>query len=247
MMKKFTRRIVGSLPLASALLSSCLLPPDRDSTLLVNGGPVDSAVLDLDTGTRPGAPREPRSDGSQGLPDANGGAPFGGTTGGEPFGGDPFGGYPFGGAQVVAPADPELSANWSAAGLELVLHTSAENGPYKFGLAETGNGENGWYGEDCVPGEKNGLDACHPIPAEGMLMLRDVATIPEVAEGTDSLLGEAEKDGVTFVVIRSTDENQGCWTWGHNPQYYKDALGCNDATLYVAPPPAGGAAAGGGM
>jgi len=172
-----------------------------------------------------------------------GGAPIGGAAGGATGGAT---GGTTGGTVVAPPADPELSATWSAAGLEVTLHTSAENGPYTFGLAETGNGENGWYGEDCVPGVKNGLDACHPIPENGMLMLADVATPAEVAPGMATLLGEGLSSGVTYVVIRATEENQGCWTWGHNPQYYKDALGCNDATPYVAPP-AGGAAAGGGM
>jgi hypothetical protein len=163
-----------------------------------------------------------------------------GGTGGMPVGGAPVGGVepPVGGdAPPQPPADPELSAVWTATNVTVTLHTSAENGPYQLGLAETGNGANGWKGEDCT-----GENACHPIPANGVLTLTDVAMISEVMPGSTTLLAEGMSAGVTYVVIRDTAEDQGCWTWGHNPQYYKDALGCNDAVQYEPPaPPAGGA------
>jgi len=158
-------------------------------------------------------------------------------AGGAPIGGEPAGGEPppvGGDVPPTAPPAPELSAVWTATNVTVTLHTSAENGPYQLGLAETGNGAMGWYGEDCT--EDN---ACHPVPANGVLTLTDVAMIPEVMPGSTTLLAEGMSMGVTYVVIRDTAENQGCWTWGHNPQYYKDALGCNDAVPYEAP--AGGA------
>jgi hypothetical protein len=158
-----------------------------------------------------------------------------GGTGGTPVGGTPVGGTPLGGdLPPPPPADPELSAVWTATNVTVTLHTSAENGPYQLGLTETGNGVNGWQGEDCI-----GESACHPIPANGVLTLTDVAMIPEVMPGSTTLLAEGLSMGVTYVVIRDTAENQGCWTWGHNPQHYRAWLGCNDAVPYEAP--AGGA------
>lgn len=132
------------------------------------------------------------------------------------------------------PADPTVSLAWDGDNIELKVVTSAENGPYLFGLAETGNGDAGWYGEDCIDGISNDTDVCHSVPENGELTLVHVAAPADVVDGK-TLVNAGLADGLTYVLIRDTAEFQGCWTWGHNTSFYKDPpLGCNEITP-VAP------------
>jgi hypothetical protein len=84
----------------------------------------------------------------------------------------------------------------------------------------------------------------------GATTTREMTVVRNRARRRDSWI-EAVRDRGVDAPIHSVPADpkalEGCWTWGHNPQYYKDALGCNDATPYVAPPAGGAAAGGGGM
>ena len=155
------------------------------------------------------------------CPGGTGGAGGTGGVGGSTGGAEP-------------PADPTVSLAWDGDNIVLKVVTSAENGPYLFGLAETGNGDMGWYGEDCIDGVRNDHDICHEVPANGELTLVK-SPIGEIETEGKTLVGAALAPGLTYVLIRDTEDNAGCWTWGHNTTFYKDApMSCNEITP-VAP------------
>lgn len=146
-------------------------------------------------------------------------------TGGAGGGGAGEGGA--GGGEPHAPTDPVVTLSWDAEGAHLRVVDGAENGPYLFGLAETGLGQAGWYGEDCIEGLSGGVDVCHSVPESGMLDLVHVGSVDEVTDG-QTLLSEDSALGLTYVLIRDTEESLGCWTWGHDPAFYADPpLGCS--------------------
>jgi hypothetical protein len=126
---------------------------------------------------------------------------------------------------------PGIEIGWLD-GMTLVVAVGVgrEFGPYRFGLAETGNGDDGWDGEDCIPGDRYGYDLCHHIPAEGTLVLASIhpevgGSLEQLEEDLTTLITPGLGDGVTFVVLREAG-NTPCWTWGHDPQHYMDELGC---------------------
>lgn len=92
---------------------------------------------------------------------------------------------------------------------------------YRFGLSETGSA-NGWYGEDCLPGEVNGKDVCHEVGEEG-IVVQSTSRLAEV-DSTHTLLFKASHDAgdLTYVVIQ-VDTNK-CWTFGNDPSYYVDSV-----------------------
>ena len=65
----------------------------------------------------------------------------------------------------------EVTVDWSSAGIELTIKGTPTR--YDFGMAETGAGSLGWYGETCIPGdEPNGMedygyDLCHYMAGDG--------------------------------------------------------------------------------
>jgi hypothetical protein len=178
---------------------------------------------------------------------ADGGA--GGADGGEPVGGAPVGGAPVGGmAPPTAPPEPKFDFSLEGTTLSLNIFEGADLGQFRFGLAETGS-NNGWYGEDCIDGVKNDLDVCHPVAVNGTLTLTDVVTVPEVIEGSTTLIDASFATKLTYVVVldKGTAE-QRCWTWGQSTSYYTDPpLRCSVKQPMEAPaePPMGGAPAGG--
>ena len=132
---------------------------------------------------------------------------------------------------VPLPEEPIVNFASHRDTLNLRIMRSAENGPYLFGLAETGNGAMGWYGEDCIDGVSNGADVCHSVPEGGELTLTHVDSVSDVGETTT--LAIAAADGLTYVLIRDTAEYFGCWTWGHNTSFYRDPpLSCIEITPY---------------
>lgn len=94
-----------------------------------------------------------------------------------------------------------------------------------FGMAETGAGANGWYGEDCIDGTDTtfDMDVCHSIRSGGLnLGYTTAATLVEDADRT--LFQGQHSDSLTYYV--ATQDREVCWTWGDDPSYYKDRFGC---------------------
>ena len=154
-------------------------------------------------------------------------------------GGSAGGGGGEGGA--APPANVKVRGTWSATGLTVEIEDAVADGSYYLGLAETGNGPDGWYGEDCLKGVKNDLDACHPVPAGNTgITLNKVAAPGDVMAGSTTLLSEALSVGVTYVLIRGAAGDEGwhegtveeCYTWGRESDYY-GGLGCNPVEMIV--------------
>jgi hypothetical protein len=87
-----------------------------------------------------------------------------------------------------------------------------------FGLAETGAGADGWYGEDCSTG-----DYCHPAGTAGVTLSSvhpDVggAGLDAVESGVTTLLWAGLDASITYVVIDG--DTTECWAWGNEPGYY---------------------------
>ena len=130
---------------------------------------------------------------------------------------------------------PTATAEWTdSKTLVVTVTTHADLGPYGFGFAETGNGMDGWDGEDCLEGTKDDFDICHSIPEDGVLTLTSIhpeegGMLSQLVEDETTLMNKAREDGITYMILRSDAESgmmTGCWTWGHNPQHYLDE-GCN--------------------
>lgn len=127
------------------------------------------------------------------------------------------------------PRTPVVSAEWTdRRTLVVTISTYLDLGPYWFGLAETGSGGgDGWQGEDCLSDDV----LCHEVPHDGVLTLTSVhpdegGSIDQLREGETTLMNEARAPGLTYLLVRVSDD-ENCWTWGHDPQFYIDALGCN--------------------
>lgn len=88
---------------------------------------------------------------------------------------------------------------------------------YYLGFAETGAGEDGWYGEDCGDGS-----VCHPVGMTGTT-LGSVhpdcggAGIDAVVAGASTLLMGTMDANLTYVVAGSDGT---CWAWGNDASYY---------------------------
>jgi hypothetical protein len=133
---------------------------------------------------------------------------------------------------LAEPEPPVVSAEWTdSRTLVVTISSGAELGPYYFGLVENAGSADGWDGEDCIDGVLDDHDFCHMVPADGVLTLTSVhpdegGTIEELQEDVTTLMNAARAPGLTYVLIRAT-EDANCWTWGHDPQFYIDELGCN--------------------
>ncbi len=90
-----------------------------------------------------------------------------------------------------------------------------------FGIAETGAGRSGWYGEDCYAGS-SGQQFCHPMPPTGGY-LTAVDGIDEL-DDQHTLFVASTAVGLTYVVIADDD----CVTTGEDTDYYVSGLGCSE-------------------
>ena len=169
------------------------------------------------------------------VPDDGGACgPSGGAGGSGGEGGQSTGG---------TPSDaPVISVIWEGPGADMPndddsVTVAIDDGEgthtYHFGLAETGSA-NGWYGEDCLPGDMTGKDVCHDVGAEGEV-ISSVSRAAGVNDG-NTLLWRASADAerLTYVVIQVDTDR--CWTFGDDPTYYSDSLlGCAPYDSPVGP------------
>ena len=123
-------------------------------------------------------------------------------------------------------AEASFNIAWADSGNTLEASVSNPHvGGYFLGLAETGSGADGWYGEDCV-GEDS---QCHDMGANDSLSLTSVhpdvggAGVGAVAPGSTTLFHSGIWSGVTYVFFSNegeTDYNTVANVGGDDPSYY---------------------------
>jgi hypothetical protein len=118
---------------------------------------------------------------------------------------------------------------WSNRGV--VVEIENGSGRYDFGMAETGVGEVGWFGESCVIGEEPldredyGYDICHGLTATGGEIVH-VDNINDADDGSTLFTEEIHDRGnITYVLF--DDSGAECWVWGDDVRYYED-FGCTE-------------------
>ena len=102
-----------------------------------------------------------------------------------------------------------------------------------FGMAESGAGAAGWYGESCIEGpephgmDDQGFDYCHQLVAGEALVLTlaDPYAPENVVENETTLFTRAMLEQATFV-IATVDETGPCYVWGDDNSYYS-GYGCS--------------------
>ena len=122
-----------------------------------------------------------------------------------------------------------VTLTWSAGGLEVVIEGSASS--WELGMAETGAGADGWFGESCVPGEEPwgyndyGYDFCHPLGASGgsiESVYPDLASVGDEATLFNAAIGDS--GDLTYILLDVSGSS--CWVWGNEASYYAD-FGCD--------------------
>ena len=122
--------------------------------------------------------------------------------------------------------DPSIDLTWDASGVTVELHNMNTSG-FDFGMAETIDMTNGWFGEDCLNGTL-GYQECHIISGTtGSLtsiyddVQNETKTLDDVQSGQTTLFEKSFDDGnrITYVV---TIDGGDCFVWGHDPSYYLD-------------------------
>jgi hypothetical protein len=123
--------------------------------------------------------------------------------------------------------DVTFTASWSARGLDLRIANGS--GDYLLGMAETGVGDVGWYGESCIIGsqprgmEDYGYDVCHTLSATGGFV-EYVGDLGDVGDGSTIFTETIAAAGnITYAVFAQSSAD--CWVWGDDVSYYA-AFGC---------------------
>ena len=100
----------------------------------------------------------------------------------------------WGGYERDEVTEPTFNIAWTDDGNTLEASVSnAHLDGYFLGLAETGSGAEGWYGEDCISDDA----ICHDMGADSSLALTGVSSIPEVVAGSTTLFNSGLWAGVT--------------------------------------------------
>ena len=125
------------------------------------------------------------------------------------------------GIEDTDPGDPSVSISWPNDSTLTVTVTDLAAGV--FGMAQTGAGNEGWYGEDCVTGSH-----CHAV-IEGTNSLTSVhpdvggGGIDDVVSSSTTLLHGGLASEVTYAVWDISDVCVHCS--GDDCGYYSDS-GC---------------------
>ncbi|MBM4366906.1 MAG: putative metal-binding motif-containing protein [Deltaproteobacteria bacterium] len=122
----------------------------------------------------------------------------------------------------------EMSFTLSWSGDGVTVSITDGSGDYDFGMAETGAGDLGWFGESCFIGSQPwgyddyGWDVCHTLGATGGFVESVYPDIDEVRDGY-TLFPEDLEPKITYFL---GDEFGQCWAWGDDASYYSSA-GCS--------------------
>jgi hypothetical protein len=120
-----------------------------------------------------------------------------------------------------------VSVTWD---IDLFVEISGGAGTYDFGMAETGVGEYGWFGETCIPGDEPygypdyGVDVCHTLGSTGGTLVSVSPNVGDVDDGYTLFNEDIGNDGtITYALFQIGGD--ACWVWGDDPLYYA-AFGC---------------------
>lgn len=123
-----------------------------------------------------------------------------------------------------------VDVSWSSAGVDVTI--SGGGGSYEFGMAETGAGRDGWYGETCIDGDEPdglddyGYDVCHSLNASGGEVESVYPNVSSVRDGS-TLFNEDIGDSGDLTYALFATSGSDCWVWGDDPSYYDD-FGCSE-------------------
>ena len=121
--------------------------------------------------------------------------------------------------------DVVWTARHPASHMRLAVRDPEGRTRWRLGIAETGAGSRGWYGEDCFLGLGTQL-MCHVF--EGAALELHGVRNPVHAVGGQATLLQSDMQ-LTYLLQHA--ESDACWVWGHDVRYY--------APLDCAPLPAG--------
>lgn len=127
------------------------------------------------------------------------------------------------------PVVPEVTLSWSSSGV--TVRISGGGSGWDFGMAESGVGERGWFGESCFPGDEPygyddyGYELCHTLGATGG-SLKTVHSLGDLEDGTTLFTDVIAGYGNITFYLENQDDG-ACYSWGDDPYYYAD-LGCDE-------------------
>lgn len=116
-------------------------------------------------------------------------------------------------------ADPTFDVSWNSNGMTLSI--DGGSGGYMLGMNEMGDSEAGWHRESCVE-YVDGYRACHDDVPKGGITLQTAYDYTEVEANVSTLFSNSTDSGVTYAVFG----DDGCWTWGEDPDWYIDEADC---------------------
>ncbi len=129
---------------------------------------------------------------------------------------------------LEAPVEFTVAVTWDDAGVSVAIDGGTAS--YSVGMAETGAGDAGWFGESCVRGEEPwgyndyGFDVCHDLSNTGG-SLRSVSAVDDVVAGSATLFSQRLEGNLTYVLTEQS--GAACWVWGDDVTYYDD-FGCEE-------------------
>jgi hypothetical protein len=115
-------------------------------------------------------------------------------------------------ADADADADPSFSVTWTGYSIEAVV-TDGDPSGYYLSLAETGAGDAGWYGEDCI----SSGSICHEVLDS--LSLACSSSVGDVESSVATLLCSVES-GTSWAFWGGDDWATVVASGGHDPSYF---------------------------
>ena len=119
------------------------------------------------------------------------------------------------------------SVSWSSAGVDVTITGTASS--YEFGMAETGAGDLGWFGETCIWGSEPwgyddyGVDVCHSLGSSGGFIVSVYPDLGDV-ETNATLFPQSLSNNITYFI--GDNASTDCWVFGDDPGYYSE-FGCD--------------------
>jgi hypothetical protein len=129
----------------------------------------------------------------------------------------------------TGPAEPAINYTWDDTGIMVELENIDTTG-FDFGMAETIDMTNGWFGEDCLNGTA-GYQECHVFTGlTGSLtaiydeVQAGTKSLDDVQSGSTTLFEKSFEDGGRLTYVVTVDDGS-CWVWGQDTTYYTGATG----------------------